>query len=142
MDALEGIDEEGIQGPDKLAQEARVRSAYMEWCKDNGKEVDESRFPVFFDNFLVMEDFAKESGKPMTLNKYADCTEEEYKALTTGGEKSAAVPTKNVADLDAQVAEAVAEAAFAEAAVKAAAAESAASDAKADVTKAVRLLQQ
>lgn len=81
VDALEGIDEEGVQGIDNLAREARVRSAYLEWCKENGKESDETRFPTFFDNFLKMETFAATSGKEMVLNRYADCTQEEYLAL-------------------------------------------------------------
>jgi hypothetical protein len=81
VDALEGIDEEGVQEIDNLAREARVRSAYLEWCKENGKESDETRFPTFFDNFLKMETFASSSGKDMVLNKYADCTQEEYAAL-------------------------------------------------------------
>ena len=81
MDALEGIDEEGIQETDNLAREARIRSAYLEWCKSNGKDPDESRFPTFSSNFLTMEKFAAANGKEMVLNKYADCTQDEYQAL-------------------------------------------------------------
>ena len=34
-----------------------------------------------------MEEYAKDNGREMVLNKYADCTEEEYRALTeTSGE--------------------------------------------------------
>lgn len=83
MDALEGIDEEGVQETDNLAREARIRSAYLEWCKSNGKEPDESRFPTFSSNFLTMEKFAASNGKEMVLNKYADCTQEEYLALVS-----------------------------------------------------------
>lgn len=83
IDAMEGIaDDGGKIEADSMAREARVRSAYLDWCKEYGKEQDESRFKVFYDNFLVMEKFAKESGKEMSLNMYADCTEEEYKAAT------------------------------------------------------------
>jgi hypothetical protein len=81
VDALEGIDEEGVQETDNLAREARIRSAYLEWCKSNGKEPDESRFPTFSSNFLTMEKFSATSGKEMVLNMYADCTQEEYVAL-------------------------------------------------------------
>ena len=28
-------------------REARVRSIYLEWCGVYGKEVDETRFPIF-----------------------------------------------------------------------------------------------
>merc|ERR1712071_678990 len=51
-----------------------------DWCKEFKKEVDEERFAVFSENFLVMEQYAKENGKDMVLNEYADCTQEEYTA--------------------------------------------------------------
>lgn len=79
---MEGIAPDGgaIEG-DSLAREARVRSTYMDWCKEYGKESDEVRFQQFFKNYLDMEEFSKETGKEMALNEYADCTEEEYMAL-------------------------------------------------------------
>jgi hypothetical protein len=80
MDKMEGIAEDGGELTDNLAREARVRSAYLDWCKQYGKSPDESRYPTFESNFLAMEEYAKESGKAMNLNKYADCTEEEYAA--------------------------------------------------------------
>lgn len=83
MDTIEGFAEDGSAIVDGLAREARVRSVYLEWCKENGKEPDEARFPTFFSNFLAMEEYAKESGKEMTLNAYADCTEEEYLTITS-----------------------------------------------------------
>lgn len=83
MDTMEGIAEDGSDLVDGLAREARVRSVYLEWCKENEKEPDEARFPTFFSNFLAMEDYAKESGKEMTLNAFADCTEEEYLKITS-----------------------------------------------------------
>ena len=87
IDAMEGISEDGsIMEGDNLAREARVRSAYLEWCKEYGKESDETRFQQFFKNFLDMEEYAKESGKEMSLNEYADCTEKEYAALMEGEE--------------------------------------------------------
>jgi len=54
----------------------------MDWCKEYGKEPDEARFPTFSSNFLAMEEYANENGREMVLNKYADCTEEEYRQLT------------------------------------------------------------
>ena len=57
---------------------SRVRSIYLDWCRDYGKEVNEMRYPIFRSNFILMEAFAKESGKPIELNEWYDCTEEEY----------------------------------------------------------------
>ena len=54
----------------------------MDWCREYGKVVDESRFPTFSSNFLAMEEYSRENGREMVLNKYADCTEEEYRSLT------------------------------------------------------------
>ena len=78
LDSLEGIAEDGGElDPENLSREARVRSAYLGWCADFGKEPDEARFPQFSSNYLAMEAYANENGKEMTLNKFADCTEEE-----------------------------------------------------------------
>jgi len=82
MDTMEGIAEDGSDLTDGLAREARIRSAYLQWCKDNEKEPDEDRFPTFSSNFLAMEEYAAEAGKEMSLNAYADMTEEEYLAAT------------------------------------------------------------
>ncbi|KAL3914589.1 MAG: hypothetical protein SGARI_000044 [Bacillariaceae sp.] len=100
IDAMEGISEEGtaIDG-DILAREARVRSAYLEWCKEYGKEKDEARFPQFYDNFLEMEEYAKDSGKEMVLNEFADFTEAEYAAMTA--QKDDADNSAAKAELDA-----------------------------------------
>jgi hypothetical protein len=78
IDQMEGISEEGVLDSDNLAREARVRSAYLAWCKEYSKQPDESRFPQFYDNFLGMEEFAKESGKEMVLNEFADCTGKSF----------------------------------------------------------------
>lgn len=77
--------------PISSASDARIRSAYMEWCKKYDKTADESRFVTFSFNFLLMEDYARENNKEMILNRYADCTEEEYISITSG---SAYVPSK------------------------------------------------
>jgi hypothetical protein len=134
MDAFEGIDEEGVQEPDNLAREARVRSAYIDWCKEYNREQDEARFQTFFDNFLTMEEYAAQEGKEMKLNRFADCTEEEYLAIlakegpaepvkTPEADKlkKSAVTSELFEDLD--VIEALKAAAEAEAAVEAAKAE-------------------
>ena len=87
LDSMAGVAEDGGElDPTNLSREARIRAAYLDWCKEYGKEPDEERFPTFSSNFLVMESYAQENGKDMQLNKYADCTEEEYIALTTGAE--------------------------------------------------------
>jgi hypothetical protein len=83
IDALEGIGPDGVEN-ENLAREARVRSAYLDWCKEFGKTSDEIRFPQFYDNFLEMEDFAKDTGKEMVLNEYADYTEDEYNTMLNG----------------------------------------------------------
>lgn len=82
IDAMEGFDTDGGALDTSDVREARVRSAYMDWCKSYDKSVDESRFPTFSSNFLAMEEYSRENGREMVLNKYADCTEEEYRELT------------------------------------------------------------
>lgn len=82
IDAMQGIDSEGVEIDTSGDREARVRAAYLDWCKEYGKEADEARFPTFSSNFLAMEEYANENGREMVLNKYADCTEEEYRQLT------------------------------------------------------------
>ncbi len=85
LDAMEGIAEDGGElDPTNVSREARLRVAYMDWCKEYGKESDEVRFQTFTSNYLAMEEYAKENGKAMQLNMYADCTEEEYIALNSG----------------------------------------------------------
>ena len=84
IDAMDGIDTDGGEIDTSDVREARVRSAYLDWCKEYGKTADESRFPTFSSNFLAMEEYANENGREMVLYKYADCTEEEYRELTQG----------------------------------------------------------
>jgi len=94
LDSLQGIAADGGElESDNLAREARIRSAYLNWCKDYNKEPDESRYPVFANNFLVMEEYATQAGKEMTLNQYADCTEEEYQALQQQTKKTPTPPS-------------------------------------------------
>jgi hypothetical protein len=84
LDSIEGIAEDGGElDTTNISREARIRSSYMDWCKKYSKTPDESRFPTFSKNFLAMEEYARENNKEMILNKYADCTEEEYIAITT-----------------------------------------------------------
>ena len=64
-------------------REARVRSIYLEWCGVYGKEVDETRFPIFQLNFIMMETKADKRGQSMQLNEWCDCTDEEYIARSS-----------------------------------------------------------
>lgn len=49
IDAMDGIaDDGGELDPDNVSREARIRSAYLDWCKEFDKENDEERFQVFF----------------------------------------------------------------------------------------------
>ena len=92
LDTMEGIAEDGSElDTTNVSREARVREAYLGWCKEYGKETDESRYPTFSSNYLAMEEYAKENGKTMQLNLYADCTEEQYAALTSVNGGAAAV---------------------------------------------------
>jgi hypothetical protein len=84
IDAMQGIAADGSElETENLPREARVRSAYLEWCKEGGKTADESRFPQFSSNYLAMEEFSSKAGKEMVLNEYADCTEEEYASFSS-----------------------------------------------------------
>ena len=84
IDAMEGFSDDGGALDTSDVREARVRSAYMDWCREYGNAIDEGRFPTFSSNFLAMEEYSRENGREMVLNKYADCTEEEYRKLTEG----------------------------------------------------------
>jgi colicin import membrane protein len=89
---LEGIASDGGElDTENIAREARIRDAYLKWCKQYNKDPDESRFPTFSNNFLMLEQYAKESAKEMTLNQYADFTKEEYEAMQSGGVASSTV---------------------------------------------------
>lgn len=141
IDSLEGIAPDGdFLDNENLAREARVRSVYLDWCKQFGKEPDESRFPQFSSNFLEMEEFNKESGKEMLLNEYADFTEEEFEKMMNAPETEEEVEvTASEEDAEAKVAEeeaAAAAKAEAEAAAAAKAAEEAKAKAAAEAAKA------
>ena len=47
LDAMAGIDTDGGEIDTSDVREARVRSAYLDWCKEYGKTADESRFSTF-----------------------------------------------------------------------------------------------
>lgn len=82
LDSLDGIAPDGGElDSENIAREARIRDAYLKWCKEFRKQPDESRFPTFSNNFLLMEQYAKETNKEMNLNQYADCTKEEYEEM-------------------------------------------------------------
>merc|ERR1712157_339545 len=83
LDAMEGIADDGGD-LDTTAREARVRAAYLDWCKEYNKDPDDDgKFVTFKGNYLKMENYAKENGVMMKLNQYADLTEEEYEEFLT-----------------------------------------------------------
>jgi pyruvate/2-oxoglutarate dehydrogenase complex dihydrolipoamide acyltransferase (E2) component len=57
----------------------RVKDIYYQYCNVYSKDIEESRFQIFLPNYLYKEAQAKESGKPLEMNKWYDCTDEEYK---------------------------------------------------------------
>jgi hypothetical protein len=145
IDALEGIAPDGGElDSDEiaLAREARIRSAYAEWCKEYKKKQDESRFPAFSSNFLVMEEYAAANNKEMLLNEYADCTEADYEAMQQSKPKvvpSKAAKAKVVEEDPAKVAAKAAKAAAqVEAKAEAEAKAAAKADAKAEADKNVK----
>jgi hypothetical protein len=96
LDSLDGIAPDGGElDTANIAREARIREAYLNWCKEYRKEPDESRFATFSNNFLMLEQYAKESAKEMTLNQYADFTKEEYEAMQSGGQASSPPPVSS-----------------------------------------------
>jgi len=103
LDAMAGIDTDGGEIDTSDVREARVRSAYLDWCKEYGKTADESRFPTFTSNFLAMEEYAQENGREMVLNKYADCTEDEYRQLTNTAAPEPIVESVAKIEIEAEV---------------------------------------
>lgn len=99
IDSIEGIAQDGGElDATNISREARIRSAYIEWCKEYNKTPDESRYPNFSSNFLALEEYARVNKKEITLNKYADCTEEEYISITSGSTTVPKKPDTNTAE--------------------------------------------
>ena len=59
-------------------EELRIRSAYLDWCVEFAKTPDKERIKQFKQNYLMLEGAAKEEGKELKLNGYADYTAVEY----------------------------------------------------------------
>lgn len=56
IDALEGIGPDGAElENENLAREARVRSAYLDWCKEFSKTSDETRFLQFYRKYILLK---------------------------------------------------------------------------------------
>ena len=70
--SAEEVSDDGNPAPD------RVRRAYIDWCKEYGKTVEEERYEVFRSHFLAIEKHCLETGKEMKLNAWADFTPGEY----------------------------------------------------------------
>merc|ERR1712238_275811 len=58
--------------------ELRIRSAYLDWCLEFSKKPDKVRIEQFKKNYLLLEGVAKEEGKDIKLNEYADFTAAEF----------------------------------------------------------------
>ena len=95
MDAMEGIAEDGGELVDSSQNPRRV--AYQEWCQENNKIPDyATKFPIFEQNFLIMEAYCKDNGMQMKLNEFADCSEEEYLAITAAASSVEKAPVLDV----------------------------------------------
>lgn len=70
------IDSDSREEP--LAEAHRIQQAYREWCEFYGKIPNKERLGVFASNFLTVEEYHKETGRPLVLNEFADLTEEQY----------------------------------------------------------------
>ena len=80
IDANEASNVESFQFDQVGKEEAdRVKDIYYQYCNVYSKDIEESRFQIFLPNYLYKEAQAKESGKPLEMNKWYDCTEEESK---------------------------------------------------------------
>jgi hypothetical protein len=80
-------DEDESEGKWEDESEGRwdpIRRIYSDWCKQFGKEPDESRYPTFSTNFLALAQHCSNTGTEIDLNKFADCTQAEYLELTGG----------------------------------------------------------
>ena len=81
-----------------IPYDAAAELAYKGWIEQYDRPYDAERYKVFLDNYkaiTVMNTAAKQKaretgGKPnlLSLNKFADCTAEEYEAAMNGESKS------------------------------------------------------
>ncbi len=78
-----------------------VREIYYQWCNVYGKNPEDSRFEIFKNNFISMERIANKRGETMKLNKWYDCTEEEYKqSLEAKAENKTEIQTTVAAEAE------------------------------------------
>jgi hypothetical protein len=59
-------------------EDLRIRGAYLDWCLEFSKKPDKIRIKQFKNNYLLLEGVAKEEGKAIKLNEYADFTGAEF----------------------------------------------------------------
>lgn len=69
-------------------EELRIRSAYLDWCISFSKKPDMTRIKQFKQNYLLIEEYAKEKGTEIKLNEYADCTAAEYERAMKAKEEA------------------------------------------------------
>jgi hypothetical protein len=81
------------------------RNVYIEWCQKYGKQEEALRFATFSSSYIAMRQFAKQAGTELKLNKYADCTKEEYNSLVYGPSEAETAKKKAASALANQRAE-------------------------------------
>ena len=52
-----------------LEKKSNIRTAYIDWCKQFNKKIDETRFITFSDNYDKFEKYFKEKNSPIKLNQ-------------------------------------------------------------------------
>ena len=87
--------------------DAAARFAYENWCKEYGKEIDESRYPTFKANYEAIavmnvstkkkaRDSGSDSPSLLALNEFADYSAEEYEAAMNKDKEEAPSTTGNI----------------------------------------------
>jgi hypothetical protein len=64
------------------------RNVYIEWCRTYEKQEEALRFATFSSNYIAMRQFTEKAGTELRLNKYADCTKDEYTSLVYGSSEA------------------------------------------------------
>lgn len=72
------------QAPVSIDVEGIFRNEYIEWAKTHGKSMDEERFQIFKQNFMLQMQHNKKTGEFHDLNEHGDLTEAEFIAMMKG----------------------------------------------------------
>ncbi|CAJ1942716.1 unnamed protein product [Cylindrotheca closterium] len=65
---------------------------YEDWCNEFGVKADANRYGIFLANYKSMKSYAKQTGKNLKLNKFADWTKAEAENGKKAEPKPAAQP--------------------------------------------------